>query len=147
MRGPHTGARIFQNNTILRRDTQAISSFQSQMASYGVSTSGVSYLNRRNDSIWIRDFGPMSIYDADTNGYVPVLGEARSARRKLFQQLDVRAEKTWLYDTWSLGVYLDVQNVLNIENVEATQFDYRYRESSPITSVPLVPTLGVRGRF
>ncbi|RMH42509.1 MAG: TonB family protein [Deltaproteobacteria bacterium] len=86
-------------------------------------------------------------FDADTGSYRPVRGEFRSAREPTFHQLDVRAEKTWLYDTWSFGVYLDVLNVLNIENVEATQYDYRYRDSAPITSVPFVPTLGIRGRF
>jgi TonB family protein len=86
-------------------------------------------------------------FDADSNSYEPDTGEFRSTRVKTFHQLDVRVEKTWLYNTWSLGVYLDVQNVLNLDNVEATQYDYRFRESSPITSVPIVPTLGVRGRF
>jgi hypothetical protein len=86
-------------------------------------------------------------FDADLNGYRPELGDFRSIRRKTFNQLDIRVEKTWLYNTWSLGLYVDVQNALNLENVEATQYDYRFRDSSPITSVPFVPTLGIRGRF
>ncbi len=86
-------------------------------------------------------------YDADCNCYRPLEGEFRAIRVPTFNQLDVRAEKTWLYDTWTLGVYLDILNVLNIENEEATQFDYRFRESAPVTSVPFVPTLGVRGRW
>ena len=62
-------------------------------------------------------------------------------------QLDVRAEKVWLYNTWSIGLYLDVINVLNIKNVEAIEYDYRYRESAPVTSYPILPTLGVRGTW
>jgi hypothetical protein len=88
-----------------------------------------------------------STFDADSGGYSPVEGEFRAARRGTFNQLDVRAERTWLYDTWSLGVYLDILNVLNLENEEAIQFDYRFRDSAPITSVPFVPTLGVRGKW
>ena len=86
-------------------------------------------------------------YDADTGGYVPVRGSFRSARTPLYRQLDVRAEKVWLYNTWSLGLYIDIINVTNAENVEAIQYDYRYRESSPITGFPILPTLGLRGTW
>ena len=86
-------------------------------------------------------------YDADTGQYVPVRGVMRSIRTPLFTQLDVRAEKTWLYKTWSLGLYIDIINVTNAENVEATQYDYRYRDSAPVTSFPILPTLGVKGTW
>ncbi len=86
-------------------------------------------------------------YDADANRYTRLEGEAGSIREKTFSQLDVRAEKTWVFNTWLIGAYLDIQNVLNTKNVEATQWDYRYRESSPVTGVPFVPTLGVRGQW
>jgi hypothetical protein len=49
----------------------------------------------------------------------------------------VRVEKTWLFKLWSLGVYLDVQNVTNATNVEATQWDYRFRESAAVSGVPI----------
>ncbi len=86
-------------------------------------------------------------YDADTGNYVPVRGPSRSIRMPLFRQLDVRAEHVWLYDTWSLGLYIDIINVSNATNVEAIQWDYRYRESAPVTSFPILPTLGVRGTW
>ncbi len=85
--------------------------------------------------------------DADGGGFVPVSGGFRAARRTYFQQLDVRAEKTWLFKLWSLGVYLDVQNVTNATNPEATQWDYRFRESAAVSGVPILPTLGVRGAW
>ncbi len=86
-------------------------------------------------------------FDADTGGYKRVRGERRAGRRKTFRQLDMRVEKTLLYDTWRLGLYLDIQNVLNTVNEEGLQYDYRFRERSPIASVPFVPTIGVRGQF
>lgn len=88
-----------------------------------------------------------STYDADEGDYNPVRGEVRSVRTPAFHQLDLRAERTWLFNTWSVGVYLDVQNVYNNPNVEATRYDYRFRESAAVTSVPILPTLGVRGQW
>jgi TonB family protein len=86
-------------------------------------------------------------FDADTGEYLPVNGDFRSVRTKFYQQLDVRAEKTWLFNTWSIGLYLDIQNVYNYANVEATQYDYRYEDSAPVTGIPFLPTLGVRGQW
>jgi TonB family protein len=86
-------------------------------------------------------------YDADLGRYVPIRGETRSIRDPAFLQVDTRIEHDWLYNTWTLGVYLDVLNVFNRKNVEAYQYDYRYRDRSPITSYPILPMLGVRGTF
>jgi TonB family protein len=86
-------------------------------------------------------------YDADSGTYVPIRGAARSIRTPLFLQLDTRVEHDWLYERWSLGVYLDIINVTNRQNVEAVQYDYRFRNSSPVTSFPILPTLGVKGTW
>jgi TonB family protein len=86
-------------------------------------------------------------FDADSGGYNSVRGDLRSRRTPTFHQLDVRVERTWLFNTWSAGVYLDVQNVYNNPNVEATRYDYRFRRSAEVTGVPILPTLGVRGQW
>jgi hypothetical protein len=86
-------------------------------------------------------------FDADSGRYVRVTDATRNARNPFFAQTDVRVEHTWLYDTWSLGLYLDVQNVFNTTNVEAYQYDYRFRDRAPVTSYPILPTLGVRGSW
>ncbi|HEX4451973.1 MAG TPA: TonB family protein [Kofleriaceae bacterium] len=86
-------------------------------------------------------------YDADAGAYVPVHGDTNSVRLPLFSQLDARVEKDWLFNRWSFGVYLDIINVLDQTNVEAVQYDYRYRDSAPITSFPFVPDLGVKGTW
>ena len=88
-----------------------------------------------------------STYNADTGEYEAVRGGLRSVRVPTFRQIDFRVEKQWLYERWSLGLYLDIINVANFENVEAYQYDYRYRESAPVTSFPIFPTLGIRGTW
>lgn len=88
-----------------------------------------------------------STYDVDDNDYDPIVDEFRGVREPFFHQLDVRVEKTWVFNNWMMGLYLDVQNVYNHDNVEATQYDYRYRESAAVTGVPFLPTLGIRGQW
>jgi TonB family protein len=88
-----------------------------------------------------------AVYDADTGDYEAVRGPLRSVRVPTFRQIDFRVEKQWLYERWSLGLYLDIINVANFENDEATEYVDRYRESAPITSFPILPTLGLRGTW
>lgn len=86
-------------------------------------------------------------FDADCGCYDAVTTGSRSHRVDTFMQLDVRAEKTWLFELWSIGAYLDIINVTNRKNSEGTDYDYRFRESTPVTSFPIFPTIGVRGTW
>ena len=86
-------------------------------------------------------------YDSDAGDYVPVYGTYRSNRLPAFSQLDARVERDWVFERWSIGAYLDCINVMNTKNVEAIEYDYRYRQSAPVTSFPILPTLGVRGTW
>jgi TonB family protein len=86
-------------------------------------------------------------FDADCGCYAPVRGPTRSIRIPDFYQLDLRAEHDWIYERWSLGLYLDVINALNLQTTEAVQYDYRYRHSAPVTSFPFLPDLGVKGTW
>jgi TonB family protein len=88
-----------------------------------------------------------SFYDADFNGYTRLNGPTGSTRNPTFSQLDVRVERTWTFDYWVLGVYLDVQNVFNAQNPEGILYNYRFQQSAPIRGLPILPILGVRGRF
>lgn len=86
-------------------------------------------------------------FDADCGCYTPVRGDTRSVRLPTFYQLDVRAEHDWIFTRWTLGAYLDIINVLNRQNTEAIQYDYRFRHSFPVQSFPILPTIGVRGTW
>lgn len=86
-------------------------------------------------------------FDADKGTYQPVEGEEFSVSRQTFHQLDLRLEKTWIFDLWRFSLYLDIQNVYNAENPEATLYDYRFRESGPLQGLPFLPTLGIKGSF
>jgi TonB family protein len=86
-------------------------------------------------------------FDADTESYRPTNGPIGSTRQPTFKQLDLRVDRTFLFDRWQLGLYLDVQNVLNTTNQEGVLNDYRFRGTEVIPGIPFLPTLGVKGSF
>jgi outer membrane receptor protein involved in Fe transport len=86
-----------------------------------------------------------SFADLDYGTFTPELGRLASTRRGAFSQLDLRAERTFLFDVWRMAIFLDVQNVTNAENPEDTIYDYRYRDSAPVRGLPILPLLGLRG--
>jgi hypothetical protein len=87
------------------------------------------------------------VYRSDSNVYDPTPGPSVSVRAASFNQLDVRVEKSWQFEGWTLATYLDVQNLYNRTNAEFVLNDYRYRASYEIPGIPLLPVLGVKGSF
>jgi TonB family protein len=86
-------------------------------------------------------------FDADSGNYIASRGEVGDARERAFMQLDARAQYTWTWDAWQLALYLDVQNVTNRSNPEFHVYDYRFRDQGTISGLPILPTLGVKGKF
>ena len=86
-------------------------------------------------------------FDADTNQHVPVFGASNSTRLGAFHQLDLRVDKHWIFDTWRLTTYLEVQNAYNRQNPEGIEYQYDYAASAPQAGLPIIPSLGIRGAF
>ncbi len=87
------------------------------------------------------------VYQAETNRFSATFGDPRSARVRDFNQLDLRLDKYFTFERWTLDVYLDVQNVYNAQNVEASFYDYRFRKQYDVPGIPVLPVLGVKGSF
>jgi outer membrane receptor protein involved in Fe transport len=88
-----------------------------------------------------------SVYDADEGSFSPISGARNSVRNKPFNKLDVRIDKSFIFDTWRMGVYLDVQNVYWADNQEGVQYNYDYTKKSIVTGIPIFPQLGLTARF
>lgn len=87
------------------------------------------------------------IYDADNDVYTPVRGAFYSRRLEPFFQVDLRVDKKWIYDTWILSSYVDIQNLTNRANTEGVRYAYDYSTERKVSGLPLLPTLGLRGDF
>ncbi|NPD45323.1 MULTISPECIES: TonB-dependent receptor [unclassified Lentimicrobium] len=81
---------------------------------------------------------PYTPYDLETSANVEAwdargqayynYGEINTLRYDPFHQLDLRIDKNYFFDNWSLMVYLDIQNVYNFK---VAGQDYVIREKNP----------------
>ena len=85
-----------------------------------------------------------SIYDADSDNYVPVYGKTNSRRMPTFHQLDVRFDKKWQWTHLALTAYLDIKNVYNAKNPEFPVYSSDFSEKDWLTGLPIIPSLGVK---
>jgi hypothetical protein len=89
-----------------------------------------------------------SLFNAAGTSYTCAPAPTNSARLPPFHQLDLRADKKFVFSSFSLSIYLDLINVYNRKNPDTIQFNYDYSQSQPQSaSLPFVPSLGVRGEL
>jgi len=86
-------------------------------------------------------------YQADVDLYVPQYGVAGSQRVDVQHQLDLRVDRTWSFASWKLAAYLDISNVyLNAAAIEY-QYNFDYTRRTAITTLPIIPSFGLRGEL
>lgn len=88
-----------------------------------------------------------SVFDANTGTYVQIAGEANSTRQPTFNQLDLRVDREWTYDTWRLIGYLDLRNTFNTANAAGYQYNYDFTQRTQAYEIPIIPSFGLRGEF
>jgi TonB family protein len=88
------------------------------------------------------------VMDYDAGAYAPLEAPERySSRSGAFHQLDFRIDRTWKFQSWQLGAYLDLQNIYNHQSPEGVYYNYNFSESKVLKGLPLLPILGVRGEI
>jgi len=88
-------------------------------------------------------------YDLNVGAYLPLQGyPPNSERNPLFHQLDIRLDKTWyLKNGAKLGFYVDILNVYNQANSEGVTYNYNSTLSTQTNSLPILPSIGLRGEL
>lgn len=89
------------------------------------------------------------IYNGDEGNYIPIYDEDNKNQksRSAYHRLDLRLDKEWLFNTWVLHTYLDVQNVYMHKNEVDTIYNYDFSENIQITDLPILPSIGVSAEF
>lgn len=86
-----------------------------------------------------------AVLDNDRNLYLPTYGAPNSERAPLHHQLDLRVDYSWAWGPTALTAFLDVQNVYMNQSPITYAYSYDYTQSTTVTSLPIVPTIGLRG--
>lgn len=89
-----------------------------------------------------------ALRSASDQNYAAIQGEVFSERLPDFHQLDLRIDKTWTFNRWKLGMYLDIQNLYNRTNTENLVYGGRQLfQSAAISGIPFFPNIGLRADF
>jgi hypothetical protein len=86
-------------------------------------------------------------HDLNNNSYVPVLSSLQPSRLQPFHRLDLRVERTFVFDWVRVNGFIDIVNVynwLNPEIVVPDAGDYRQRSlRTLLPGIPFLPLFGV----
>jgi TonB family protein len=86
-------------------------------------------------------------FDADRSSYARVNQRPRTQRLPAFFQADARLDKRFTFDTWALGLYLDLQNATNAQNFEFFQYNYDFSSVQGLPGLPILPVFGAEASF
>lgn len=88
-----------------------------------------------------------AVYQADVDLHLPSYGTPNSRRVDLQHQLDLRVDRTWKRAGWKLAAYLDIANVyINAAAIDY-QYNFDYTRRTAITTLPIIPSFGIRGEL
>jgi len=85
------------------------------------------------------------VYDSDRNLYIPIHAPVNSDRAPMHHQLDVRVDYSWKWGAVALTAFLDLQNTYLNESIVTYFYSYDYSQRAAFKSLPLIPSIGLRG--
>jgi hypothetical protein len=88
-----------------------------------------------------------SVYDGDTDSYLPTAGPAYSERLPDYQKLDVHLERDLTFRRWNLALYAELWWVPVDNNVLYRVYSYDYRQAADVQGPPVLPLLGARAEL
>jgi hypothetical protein len=88
-----------------------------------------------------------AIFNSDLNSYTPKFGTVNSMTTDAHHQLDLRVDRIWQIGSRKVAAFLDVSNVYVNQSVVQYEYSYDYKQRGSIKSLPIVPSLGIRGEL
>jgi outer membrane receptor protein involved in Fe transport len=88
-----------------------------------------------------------SVYESDSDYYIPVFGDLNSLRVPPHHQIDLRVDRTWIAGPVKLTAFLDVQNVYLKRTVVGYGYSFDYSERFAFETLPILPSIGLRGEL
>ncbi len=79
--------------------------------------------------------------------YLPNYGEKNSERLPPYHRLDLRVSKVFRFNSWELGLFLELLNAYNRKNLLDYNYNADYTEKNAINQLPILPYLGITAAF
>ena len=89
-----------------------------------------------------RPFTPINPADGSQ-----LVSEYNSDRLPDYNRLDIRLDRKFNFDKWTLVAYFDIQNVLNQKNVTNYEWNIYTRSIEANESIGVLPTIGINAIF
>jgi len=86
-----------------------------------------------------------SVFDSDRNLYVPLYAKVNSDRAPMHHQLDLRVDYSWKWGPTDMTAFLDIQNIYMNDSVVTYFYSYDYSQRDAFKSLPIIPSIGLRG--
>ncbi|MEI7843199.1 MAG: carboxypeptidase-like regulatory domain-containing protein [Gallionellaceae bacterium] len=84
----------------------------------------------------------------DSNGrYIPTYAAVNSGTLPDYHRLDIRFDRTYVYNTWKLNVYYELNNVYFRKNLSGYRYDPTYTQKEEVYPLVIPFTFGVQGEF
>jgi len=87
---------------------------------------------------------PYTPFNPDGTQYV---SEYNTLRTSANNSLDIRVDKRWFFEKWTLITYIDIQNVYNNKNTSGVRWNAREKKAENSSSIGLLPSIGVSAEF
>jgi hypothetical protein len=87
---------------------------------------------------------PYTPFNPDGTQEAELYNSSRIAPNHSF---DLRVDRRWTFERWSLITYVDVQNVYNRKPIDVPRFNPRTGELERVGSIGILPSIGVSAEF
>ena len=77
----------------------------------------------------------------------PQYGAVNSERLPNYHRLDLRLDRTYIFNTWQLTTFLDIINAYANKNVDGYDYGPNYNKKEPIYQLPFIPSFGIEAEF
>ena len=75
------------------------------------------------------------------------VSDFNSLRFPVNHSLDLRVDKLWYFNGWSLITYIDIQNIYNRNNITGVRWDPRTQSPEFNESIGILPSIGISAVF
>jgi len=85
------------------------------------------------------------VFDSHRHSHFHAHRPCDSDRAPVHHQLDVRVDYSWKWGPAQMTAFLDLQNTYLNESIVTYFYSYDFSQRTAFTSLPLIPSLGLRG--